>query len=168
MSANSNNNRFLSRQFSVFISKTVVFLRWITVSETLQVIISSIGIVVISVLAVAAWRANAISVGEISVIFSLVFRLETLLFNLMSQITSVMRSIGVFQTAINFIQHDDRMLKNTDPVGCLDTNGGIVFKNVVFGYEIDNPIIKGINLHIRQGEKVAIVGSSGRWEINAN
>ncbi|ELV7527897.1 ABC transporter ATP-binding protein [Edwardsiella ictaluri] len=161
LSANSNNNRFLSRQFSVFISKTVVFLRWITVSETLQVIISSIGIVVISILAVAAWRANAISVGEISVIFSLVFRLETLLFNLMSQITSVMRSIGVFQTAINFIQHDDRMLKNTDPVGCLDTNGGIVFKNVVFGYEIDNPIIKGINLHIRQGEKVAIVGSSG-------
>lgn len=35
------------------------------------------------------------------------------------------------------------------------------FQNVVFGYEIDNPIIKGINLHIRQGEKVAIVGSSG-------
>ncbi len=37
----------------------------------------------------------------------------------------------------------------------------IVFKNVYFGYDKSNPVLKDINLEIKKGEKVAIVGPSG-------
>lgn len=37
----------------------------------------------------------------------------------------------------------------------------ITFKNVSFAYEADNMILKEINLHIKKGEIVALVGSSG-------
>src|SRR5947209_1679528 len=39
--------------------------------------------------------------------------------------------------------------------------GEITFDNVVFGYASGNPVLKGLNLHIPQGKKIALVGLSG-------
>ncbi len=39
--------------------------------------------------------------------------------------------------------------------------GEITFENVVFGYTPDRPILKGINLRIEAGKRVALVGLSG-------
>lgn len=39
--------------------------------------------------------------------------------------------------------------------------GDITFENVIFGYTKDQPVLKGINLHIPAGRKVALVGYSG-------
>ena len=39
--------------------------------------------------------------------------------------------------------------------------GEITFDNVVFGYATGAPVLKGINLHIPQGRKIALVGLSG-------
>jgi ATP-binding cassette, subfamily B, bacterial len=39
--------------------------------------------------------------------------------------------------------------------------GDITFENVVFGYSKDHNVLKGINLHIPAGRKVALVGYSG-------
>src|SRR5579863_5298466 len=39
--------------------------------------------------------------------------------------------------------------------------GEIIYENVIFGYSKDRPILKGINLHIAAGKKVALVGLSG-------
>ena len=39
--------------------------------------------------------------------------------------------------------------------------GDIRFENVVFGYTLEQPVLKGINLHIPPGKKVALVGLSG-------
>jgi len=39
--------------------------------------------------------------------------------------------------------------------------GEIIFDNVTFGYSKNSAVLKNINLHIRPGEKVAIVGSTG-------
>jgi ABC-type multidrug transport system fused ATPase/permease subunit len=39
--------------------------------------------------------------------------------------------------------------------------GDISFENVIFGYTPNRPILKGINLHISAGKKVALVGLSG-------
>jgi ABC-type glutathione transport system ATPase component len=45
--------------------------------------------------------------------------------------------------------------------GPVKLRGEITCDNVVFGYTNDSPVLKGINLHIPQGRKVALVGLSG-------
>jgi ATP-binding cassette subfamily B multidrug efflux pump len=40
-------------------------------------------------------------------------------------------------------------------------SGAIEFKNLSFEYEKDNPVLKDINLKIRPGEKIAVVGATG-------
>ncbi len=40
-------------------------------------------------------------------------------------------------------------------------NNSIDFKNVCFEYEKDTPILKNLNLHVKKGETIALVGNSG-------
>ncbi len=42
-----------------------------------------------------------------------------------------------------------------------DGNYEIEFKNISFGYEETSPLLKNFNLHIRPGQRVAIVGENG-------
>jgi ABC-type multidrug transport system fused ATPase/permease subunit len=43
----------------------------------------------------------------------------------------------------------------------LPVRGEIAFENVTFGYDPAQPILKGLNLHVRAGERVALLGASG-------
>ncbi|GGR02504.1 ABC transporter ATP-binding protein [Deinococcus ruber] len=43
----------------------------------------------------------------------------------------------------------------------LPARGEIVFEDVYFGYDPAQPVLKGLNLHVAPGERVAILGSSG-------
>ncbi|HEX9134447.1 MAG TPA: ABC transporter transmembrane domain-containing protein [Ktedonobacteraceae bacterium] len=52
--------------------------------------------------------------------------------------------------------------ESTTPYGGPERlRGEITFQSVVFGYTPERPILKGINLHIPAGKKVALVGLSG-------
>lgn len=45
--------------------------------------------------------------------------------------------------------------------GVTKFKGDVMFDNVIFSYSPDRPVLKGINLHITPGRKVALVGLSG-------
>jgi len=49
----------------------------------------------------------------------------------------------------------------SDPVRMPDMKGEIEFRNVNFGYEPINPVLKDISVHIQPGEMIGLVGHSG-------
>ena len=54
------------------------------------------------------------------------------------------------------------IVENSAPYyGPTKLKGEITYENVVFSYSKDCPVLKGINLHIAAGKKVALVGLSG-------
>jgi ATP-binding cassette subfamily B protein len=48
-----------------------------------------------------------------------------------------------------------------DAVEIKDVKGEVIFKDVHFGYEKSPLILKGINIHVKAGQSVALVGPSG-------
>lgn len=42
-----------------------------------------------------------------------------------------------------------------------DFKGNVTYENVTFGYDIDVPVVNSVNLNIKPGETVALVGQSG-------
>ena len=60
------------------------------------------------------------------------------------------------------MEADIEIFDEPDAVELLETQGNIVFENVSFEYPDDHNIVfTGLDLNIRHGEKVAIVGPSG-------
>lgn len=48
-----------------------------------------------------------------------------------------------------------------DPVPVGTLKGEVIFQDVTYGYEKNNPVLKGINLHVKAGEMIGLVGHSG-------
>lgn len=73
---------------------------------------------------------------------------------------SLVRIFGQSQVVSNInSEADEKLSRDISPVGILG-NSDINFENVSFGYDT-NDILKNINLSIKAGEHVAIVGPSG-------
>lgn len=161
LSPEGDEGRYISGYLNDFISKSVEFLRAITTAETLQMLTSSVAMVATGYISVISWQSGQLTVGEISVIFGLVFRLEALLATLMNQLTGAMRAIGLFNSSLDTLCHDNQVSDPDVAIPLCVVEGDIYFDNVFFEYERNISVICGLNLHIHKGERVAIVGESG-------
>ncbi|HIG8795725.1 TPA: ABC transporter ATP-binding protein [Raoultella terrigena] len=161
LSPEGDDRDFVKNKMNDFIIKNEHFLRAITCIETLLLVISSTAMVAIGYICISSWHTGLLSVGEISVVFGLVFRLEGQLAILMSQLTGAMRALGLFNSSIEAVHNQNQVTERDDLVRLDGMCGDIHFCDLVFQYEAGKPVIRGLNMRIRPGEKVAIVGESG-------
>ena len=72
------------------------------------------------------------------------------------------RGMTGIERFLQIVDADIEIFDEPDAVDLYDPKGDIVFENVSFEYPDDhNRVFKRLNLHIKAGEKVAIVGPSG-------
>lgn len=72
------------------------------------------------------------------------------------------RGMTGIERFVQIMDSDIEIFDEPDAVACVNPEGNISFHNVSFEYPDDhNVVFKGLNLEIRQGEKIAIVGPSG-------
>lgn len=74
----------------------------------------------------------------------------------------------VYQKGVTSYQRFDELMQQSadilDAPGAVDAGvlaGDIVFDNITFGYNGKKPVLENFSLHIRAGESVAFVGSTG-------
>lgn len=80
-------------------------------------------------------------------------------------LNEIANQYGQIQTAIAGTERVFEILDSDDEVdngkNDLDIKGEISFKNVVFSYKKDEPVIKNFNLQVKAGQKIALVGATG-------
>ncbi len=121
----------------------------------------------VAALSLYLWSLSAISAGAIAVAVSLSLRLNGMAQWIMWEISSLFENIGTatdgMKTLSNPIKVDDKPNANTLEV----TQGSIEFQNIHFNYgkaaneTHRGPVMNGLNLNIKPGEKIGLVGRSG-------
>lgn len=102
-----------------------------------------------------------ITVGDVTLYqsyFASLIAQITALVSLMPTITKGMEAID----SVGEILGSHNVEENNNKLKLKDVKGEFKFKNVYFNYEDDNtPVLKGLDLTVKEGETIALVGESG-------
>lgn len=136
-------------------------MRIITKMDVMLTLLNGALIVSVCGWAILLWYQGQASVGTVAASAALVLRLNNMTYWIMWATTSLVQNLGVVQEGMETI---------TQPIGLVDrpaaatlalTKGEIVMENVQHHYGRGSGGLRGINLTIRPGERIGVVGRSG-------
>ena len=115
----------------------------------------------ISTLAIYLWTQNAISVGAIAIAISLSLRLNGMSQWIMWELSSLFENIGTVTDGMSTLAKPNIIEDPEDAQPLIIDKGAINFNNVSFNYGENKGVIDNLDLNIKAGEKVGLVGRSG-------
>ena len=110
---------------------------------------------------IGLWMQDAVSVGAIAVAIAFVLRLMGMSQWIMWEMSALFENIGTVQDGINSIALPATVDDAPGAQPIAPVRGDIRFDHVTFHYGKQGGVIEGLDLHIRPGEKVGLVGRSG-------
>ncbi|ENK3145072.1 ABC transporter ATP-binding protein [Vibrio alginolyticus] len=115
----------------------------------------------VAALSIYLWLDSAISVGAIAIAVSLALRVNGMSMWIMWEVGALFENMG---TVVDGMKTLSKPIDIKDKPGAKDlvvTEGGIHFDNVSFHYGESKGVISHLDLNIKPGEKVGLVGRSG-------
>jgi len=110
---------------------------------------------------IEARRQNLVSIGDFVFVFGIVFSLSDNLWKLINSIQSFVYELGDLISAFEFLNTKHEAKDAKDAKILKVKKGSIALKNLCFSYENKKEILHDININIKAGEKVGLVGYSG-------
>ncbi len=125
-------------------------------------------LLLVSVVAVAGWlwSAGSIPLGAVAMALPLVWQVTNLSGWVAQNITAILENVGVVQDGMKSIAQP-RQNPDVPGAGALalgppgQPRGGITFERVSFGYGRSAGVLHDIDLAIRPGERIGLLGHSG-------
>ncbi len=108
------------------------------------------------------WTAQAVSIGAIAIAVSLALRLNGMSQWIMWEVSSLFENIGTVADGITTLAQPQQVVDVKDANTLHVAGGAIEFKDVDFHYgNSERLVLNQLNLHIKPGEKIGLVGRSG-------
>ncbi len=112
-------------------------------------------------LAVAAWQAGRVDVGTVAMAIPLTWQIASAAGWVAVQVTDMFENLGTIQEGMMTIARPIALQDRAGAGELAVTRGEIRFEAIRFGYGKEAGLIEGLDLRIRAGEKVGLVGRSG-------
>jgi ATP-binding cassette subfamily B multidrug efflux pump len=128
-----------------------------TVNQTLSVLLiaSTAGV------SLWLWTNLAVGVGAVAAATAMALRLNGISHWVMWEMASLFEHIGTVQDGMATLSRRQTVVDRPGAVALVVPRGEVRFDNVSFGYGGPRKVIDGLNLTIRPGEKIGLVGRSG-------
>jgi ATP-binding cassette subfamily B multidrug efflux pump len=112
---------------------------------------------------IALWAQGTLSAGIVATALPLAWQIANAAGWVSFEVSSIFESVGVVQEGMQSIAVPHSAVDRDDARPLEVSRGEIRFENVTFGYGRTDapPVIDGLTLDIRPGERVGLVGRSG-------
>ena len=123
--------------------------------------IGNIGYVVMAIL--GGWLAinGRLKIGDIQAFIQYINQFNQPLVQVANIANILQSTAAAAERVFEFLDEPEEQAEGRDLVKLAHVKGEVEFDNVVFGYKPDQTIIKGLSVHIKPGQRVAIVGPTG-------
>ncbi|QSX06479.1 ABC transporter ATP-binding protein [Sedimentibacter sp. zth1] len=123
--------------------------------------IGNLGYVAVCIL--GGWLAakRTIEVGDIQAFIQYVRQFTQPLSQIANISNILQQTAASAERVFEFLEQEEEVPENTNPVKLENVNGNVKFNNVHFGYNDDKIIINNFSAAIKPGQKIAIVGPTG-------
>ena len=150
----------ITNEFNDFLHKSLVHTRLNNIQQGLKTFVQlSLNLIILWVGANQVIK-NELSIGQLMTYNALLIYFTTSLQNIIN-LQPKIQSAQVANSRLNEIYMVKDEFENTTKHNHSLKNGTIELKNVSYSYEYNSPILQNINLKIKSGEKLTIVGLSG-------
>jgi ATP-binding cassette subfamily B multidrug efflux pump len=107
------------------------------------------------------WTQGQVGIGAVAAATAMALRLNGISHWMMWEMAMLFEHIGTVQDGINTLSRPHAVVDQPGAKALVVPRGEIRFEDVRFAYGGDKAVIDGLNLHIRPGEKIGLVGRSG-------
>ncbi|MBW6465512.1 MAG: ABC transporter ATP-binding protein/permease [Brevefilum sp.] len=124
-------------------------------------LISNLGYVAVSILGGYLAIQGRITVGDIQAFIQYVRSFNEPLMQIANISNVLQQTAAAAERVFEFLNEEEEIAETTQPVELDHVEGQVEFRNVRFGYDPDEVVIKDFSFKAEPGQKIAIVGPTG-------
>ncbi len=144
-----------------FMSTAYGQMRLVTAFEVVNQVLSVLLIAATAGVSLWLWVGGQVGVGAVAAASAMAFRLNGISHWVMWEMASLFEHIGTVQDGIGTLSRLRAVVDKPAAQALTVTQGEVRFEQVGFSYGGSRKVIDGLNLVIRPGEKIGLVGRSG-------
>jgi ATP-binding cassette subfamily B multidrug efflux pump len=107
------------------------------------------------------WIQGEVGVGAVAAASAMALRLNGIAHWIMWEVASLFEHVGTVEDGMRTLSRAHAVVDEPAAEPLRVTRGEVRFEHVTFAYGGDRAVIDDLNLHIRPGEKIGLVGRSG-------
>lgn len=107
------------------------------------------------------WSRGEVGAGAVAAVTAMTLRVSGHAHWVMWEMTTLFESVGTIQDGINTLTKPRTVVDAPDAKALHVARGEVRFENMTFAYGDGRPVIDSLNLTIRPGEKIGLIGRSG-------
>ena len=104
---------------------------------------------------------GAISVGQLSCFLTYENQYTKPFNEISGVVTELQNALACAKRVFDFIEEEPETKDDQDAVVLTDAKGNLKLEHVGFSYKKEVPLLKGLNLEVKPGQKIAVVGPTG-------
>ena len=115
----------------------------------------------VGAIAIWQWLNGGATVAAVAVAAALVTRLNGMSHWIMWEMSGLFENVGMAIDGMNTIARERSVLDKPNAKELIVKGGEIKFEDVTFKYDKHGSVVSNMNLHLKAGEKIGLIGRSG-------